>query len=60
LRHYLSQTDPANFGVLDYTRYGIWTEAGDWRERTVTVKIRARPLRRLQGNGRLFHYRHLS
>ncbi len=32
LHAYFSQTDPANFGVLDYTLYGIWTEAGDWRE----------------------------
>ncbi|MGA7325035.1 MAG: fatty acid cis/trans isomerase [Rhodomicrobium sp.] len=32
LHAFLSQSDPANFGVLDYTRYGIWTEAGDWRE----------------------------
>jgi Fatty acid cis/trans isomerase (CTI)/Enoyl-(Acyl carrier protein) reductase len=32
LHAYLSQSDPANFGMLDYTRYGIWTEAGDWRD----------------------------
>ncbi len=30
LHAYLFQTDPVNSGVLDYTRYGIWTEAGDW------------------------------
>ena len=32
LHAYLSQNDPLNLGVLDYTRYGIWTEAGDWHE----------------------------
>jgi len=30
LHAYLFQTDPVNSGVLDYTRYGIWTEVGDW------------------------------
>ena len=32
LHAWLSQTDPLNSGVLDYTRYGIWTEEGDWHE----------------------------
>jgi hypothetical protein len=30
LHAYLLQLNPVEFGVLDYTRYGIWTEAGDW------------------------------
>ncbi len=30
LHAYLSRNDPVDYGVLDYTRYGIWTEAGDW------------------------------
>ncbi len=32
LHAYLFQNDPAHYGVLDYTRYGIWTESGDWHE----------------------------
>jgi len=32
LHAYLFRADRVNSGVLDYTRYGIWTEAGDWRE----------------------------
>ena len=32
LHAYFSLTDPINAGVLDYTRYGIWTEDGDWQE----------------------------
>lgn len=32
LHAYLAEADHVNSGVLDYTRYGIWTEAGDWRE----------------------------
>ena len=30
LHAYLLELDPVEYGVMDYTRYGIWTEAGDW------------------------------
>ena len=30
LHAYLQQLDPVNYGVMDYTRYGIWSESGDW------------------------------
>jgi hypothetical protein len=30
LHAYLFRKDPVDSGVLDYTRYGIWTEDGDW------------------------------
>ena len=30
LHTYLRKLDPVEYGVMDYTRYGIWTEAGDW------------------------------
>jgi hypothetical protein len=30
LHSYLLKQDPVNFGILDYTRYGLWTEDGDW------------------------------
>jgi hypothetical protein len=32
LHAYLEERYPMDYGVLDYTRYGIWTEAGDWGE----------------------------
>ncbi len=32
LHAYLRKLDPVESGVLDYTRYGIWTETGDWHE----------------------------
>jgi len=32
LHAYLLKTGPAGFGILDYTRYGVWSEAGDWHE----------------------------
>jgi Fatty acid cis/trans isomerase (CTI) len=32
LHAYLEERYPMDYGVLDYTRYGVWTEAGDWRE----------------------------
>lgn len=31
LHAHLRRLDPVSAGVLDYTRYGIWTEEGDWR-----------------------------
>ncbi|MGO8953570.1 MAG: fatty acid cis/trans isomerase [Rhodomicrobium sp.] len=30
LHAYLLQLNPVEFGILDYTRYGLWSEAGDW------------------------------
>ena len=30
LHAYLQQLDPVEYGVMDYTRYGIWSETGDW------------------------------
>jgi Fatty acid cis/trans isomerase (CTI) len=30
LHAYLLELDPVEYGVMDYTRYGIWTEDGDW------------------------------
>jgi Fatty acid cis/trans isomerase (CTI) len=30
LHAYLRKLDPVEYGVMDYTRYGIWTEDGDW------------------------------
>ncbi len=30
LHAWLRRQDPVAFGILDYTRYGIWTEDGDW------------------------------
>ena len=30
LHAYLRRLDPVEYGVLDYTRYGIWSESGDW------------------------------
>jgi hypothetical protein len=31
LHTYLRELDPVEYGVMDYTRYGIWTEGDDWR-----------------------------
>jgi hypothetical protein len=28
----LRELDPGGFGQLDYTRYGVWSERGDWSE----------------------------
>ncbi len=30
LHAYLQQLDPVQSGVLDYTRYGLWSETADW------------------------------
>jgi hypothetical protein len=30
LHAYLRELDPVEYGVMDYTRYGIWTEDDDW------------------------------
>jgi hypothetical protein len=30
LHTYLLELNPVEYGIMDYTRYGIWTETGDW------------------------------